>query len=209
MRSLVWTHWGITFDKNINLEEHIRNKSKGAFYHLRNIAKIRNCLSQKDTEILVHAFISSKIDYCNALLYGLPQKSIEKLQHVQNCAARLTTRTKKCQHITPVLEELHWLPVMQRVKYKILLLTYKALNEMAPQYMTDLLEHYIPPRNLRSASKNLLKVPKSNLKSYGDRSFKVAAPKLWNNLTHELRNNISIDTFKKNLKTLLFKEAFT
>ena len=155
------------------------NTCKTAFYHLQNIAKIRNCLSQDNAETLVHAFISSKLDFCNALLYGLPQSVIDRLQYVQNCAARLVTRTWSSEQITPVLHKLHWLPVRQRITYTILLLTYKALNGMAPNYIADLLQPYTPTRQLRSSSKNLLVTPKSNLKFYGDRSFQVAAPRLW------------------------------
>ena len=90
---------GVIFDSHVNLEKHIMNTWKTAFYHLRNIAKIRNCLSQDNAETLVHAFISSKLDFCNALLYGLPQSVIDRLQYVQNCAARLVTRTRSSEHI--------------------------------------------------------------------------------------------------------------
>ena len=105
------------------------------------------------------------------------------LKYVQNCAARLVTRTRSSEHVTPVLRRLHWLPVRQPFTYKILLLTYKALNGMALRYIADLLRPYTPTRQLRSSSKYLLITPKSNLKSYGDRSFQVAAPRLWNSLT--------------------------
>ena len=147
----------------MNFEKHVLNTCKMAFYHLRNIARIRNCLSQDDAETLVHAFISSKLDFCNALLYGLPKSVIDKLQYVQNCAARLVTRTRSSEHITPVLQRLHWLPVKQRITYKIVLLTYKTLSGMAPRYIADLLQPYTPPARLLRSSKNLLVRPKSNL----------------------------------------------
>ena len=200
---------GVIFDSHVNLEKHVTNTCKMAFYHLRNIARIRNCLSEDDAEILVHAFISSRLDFCNALLYGLPKSVIDRLQYVQNCAARLVTRTRSSEHITPVLRRLHWLPVRQRITYKILLLTYKALNGMAPRYIADLLQPYTPTRQLRSSSKNLLVTPKSNLKFYGDRSFQVAAPRLWNSLTNDIRSIQNLDAFKNKIKTLLFIDAFT
>ena len=165
---------GVIFDCPVNLEKHVMNTFKMAFYHLRNIARIRNCLSQDHAETLVHAFISSKLDYCNDLLYGLPKSVIDKLQYAQNCAARLVIRTRSSEHITQVLRRLHWLPVRQRITYKIVLFTYKALNGMAPRYIADLLQPYAPTRQLRSCSKNLLVTPKSNLRFYGDRSFQVA-----------------------------------
>ena len=167
-----------------------------------------NCLSQDNAETLVHAFISSELDFCNALLYGLPQSVVDRLQYVQNCAARLVTRTWSSEQITPVPRRLHWLPVRQRITYKILLLTNKALNGMAPKYIADLLQPYTPTRQLRSSSKNLLVTPKSNLKFYGDRSFQVAAPRLWNSLTGDIRSIQNLDVFKNKIETLIFREAF-
>ena len=123
---------------------------------------------------------------------------------MQNCAAWLVTRTRGSEHITPVLRRLHWLSVRQRITYKILLLTYKALNGMAPKYIADLLQPYTPTRQLRS-SKNLLVTPKSNLKFYSDRSFQVAAPRLWNSLTDDIRSIQNLDVFKNKIKTLLFR----
>ena len=113
------TNIGVIFYSHVNLEKHVMNTCKTAFSHLQNIAKIRNSLSQDNAETLVHAFISSQLDFCNALLYGLPQSVIDRLQYVQNCAARLVTRTRSSERITPVLRRLHWLPVRQRITYKI------------------------------------------------------------------------------------------
>ena len=124
------------------------------------------------------------------------------------CAARLVTWTRSSEEITPVLRRVHWLPVRQWITYKILLLTYKALNGMAPKYIADLLQPYTPTRQLRSSSKNLLVTPKSNLKFYGDRSFQVAAPRLWNSLTDDIRSIQNLDVFKNEIKTPLVREAF-
>ena len=106
----------------------------------------------------------------------MPQYQIKKLQHVQNAAARLLTRTGKCEHITPILKELHWIPVNQRIEFKILVLTFKVLNGTAPKYLRDLLILYQPNRTLRSIDKKLLAVPSYNLERYGRRAFSVAAP---------------------------------
>ena len=116
--------------KKIVRSKHVTSICKTCYFHLRNISKIRDCLSLADTEKLVHAFITSKIDNANSLLYGLPVGKflIDRLQTVQNAAARVITRTKKYDHIKPDLKQLHWLPVSQRIDYKILLLTYKALT---------------------------------------------------------------------------------
>ena len=158
-------------------------------------------------EILVHAFVSSKLDYCNSLLYGLPKHMISSLQSVQNTAARVVTVTKKFDHITPVLIQLHWLRVHFRISFKVLLLVYKALIGMAPLYIMELLSHCTCSRSLRATDQKLLAVPKSRLKPYGDRAFSVAAPKLWNERPLDLRNLDTINLFKKHLKTDRFKKS--
>ena len=116
--------------------------------------------SFSDAEKLVHAFMTSRLDYCNALLAGCPASSINKLQLVQNAAARVLTRSRKYDHITPILSSLHWLPIKFRIDYKVLLMTYKALNGLAPVYLTDLLSPYNPSRSLRSQNSGLLVVPR-------------------------------------------------
>ena len=126
------------------------------FFHLRNIAKIRNFLSKNDAEQLIHAFVTSRLDYCNALLSGYLDKALNKFQLVLNTAARILTRTKKCDHITKVLASLHWLPVKARADFKVLLLTYKALHGLAPTYLSDLMLPYIPTHTLRSQDAGLL-----------------------------------------------------
>ena len=117
-------------------------------------------------------------------------------------------KLKKFDHITPVLIQLHWLPLYFRILFKVLLLVYKALNGMAPLYITELLSYRTCSRTLRSTDQKLLAVPKSRLKTYGDRAFSVAAPKLWNELQLDLRSLDTINLFKRHLKTDLFKKAY-
>jgi len=187
---------GVTFDEHMSLDKHVTSTCKICFFHLRNITKIRDCLSPADTEKLVHASTTSKLDSANSLLYGLPTFLVDRLQNAQNPAARITTRTKKYDHIKPVLKQLHWLSVNQRINYTILLLTYKVLNGQAPSYITELLEPYVPTRNLGSSSKNLLKLPPIKLVSYGHRCFFFAAPSLWNSLPDIIRQSSSLPSFK-------------
>ena len=118
----------------------------------------------------------------------------------------MLTRTKPWQHITPTLKRLHWLPVKYRIDYKLLLLTYKALHALAPQYLSDLLENYTPARTLRSSDLGLLTVPRA--KKLGDRAFSVAAPTLWNALPLGIRQAQTLASFKSALKTHLFVQAF-
>ena len=104
--------------------------------------------------------------------------------------------------------QLHWLPLNYRIHFKILLLVFKCLNGLAPTYLSDLLHYHNSPRLLRSSFQNLLAVPKSRLKTYGDRAFSVVAPRLWNKLPLELRSVTCVDQFKTQLKTYLFKLAY-
>ena len=130
---------GVLIDNNLSMENHITKTCSIAFYHIYNIKHIRKYLNRNLTEKIVHVLITSQLDYCNSLLFGLSNSQLKKLQNVQNAAARIITGTRKYDHITPVLRELHWLPVKERIDFKILLLTFKALNKMAPADLKDML----------------------------------------------------------------------
>ncbi len=149
---------GVILDSYLSFENHISHVTKTAFFHLRNLAKLRKMLT--DEEKLVHAFMTSRLDYCNALLGGCPASSIKMLQIVQNAAARVLTRSRKYDHVTPILQSLHWLPIKFCISYKILLLAYKALNGLAHGYLTTLLSRYNRTRSLGSQNSGLLVVPK-------------------------------------------------
>ncbi len=119
---------GVILDSNLSFENHISHVTKTAFFHLRNIAKLWNMLSVSDAEKLLNSFMTSRLDYCNALLGGCPASSINKLQIVQNYAARVLRRSRKYDNFTPILQSLHWLHIKVSISNKILLLAYKALN---------------------------------------------------------------------------------
>ena len=161
-------------------------------------------LDRESTEKLVHAFVSSKLDSMNSILFGLPKLQLEKLKRIQNSAARLVTLSKKSVHITPTIQELHWLPVEKRIQYKLLLLTFKALTGQAPPYIRDLIYIEEQTRTLRSNKSIILNHRPVNTISYGERCFSHAAPKLWNQLPTHLKNSKSLGQFKNLLKTHLF-----
>ncbi len=199
---------GVTFDSALTFEKQINAVVRSCFYQLKNIAKMKSFLTLRDMESVIHAFISSRLDYCNGLYLGVSQSLLSRLQLVQNAAARLLTGTRKREHISPVLISLHWLPVKYRIHFKSLLFVYKGLHGLAPSYISDLLFYCNASRELRSNSSLQLTVPRTRLKLKGDRAFSVAAPQLWNNLPSYIRSAPTYADFKFLLKTYLFTVAY-
>ena len=199
---------GVQLDTHLNMEYHITNTCKSAYHMIYNLRRIRKFLDKGSTKTIVHACITSKLDYCNGLLYGIPDSQIGRLQRVQNTCARLICGCSKFSRITPLLRDLHWLPVRQRISFKILLIVYKALLGQTPTYISELLK-FKPNKhthNLRSSLDTLLlQIPSYKTKTtLGDRAFACAAPKLWNNLPLEIRKSPSLNVFKSKLKAHLF-----
>ena len=157
---------------------------------------------------MLNCSITSRLDYCNSLLDDAKGCNISQQQLCQNNVARMLSLRRKFDHITPVLKDLHWLPVEQRIEYKVLFLTYKALLGKAPPYISQLFYLYTPTRPLRSENKNLLRVPRCRLEGYGRRCFAYAAPSIWNPLSTPVKRASSIDTFKGSRKTYLFNVAY-
>ena len=199
---------GAFLDSKMNMDKHINTVCRSGYMQLRQIGHIRKYLTTDATKSLVNSLVTSRLDYCNALLSGVPKTILGRLQTLQNTAARIITRTSRYEHITPVLKELHWIPVNHRVEFKVLMLTYKALNDQLPSYIRDMLQIYHPARSLRSQNTTQLVVPKTRTVRYGGRSFSSVAPKLWNALPTSVRNSETVYTFKKRLKTHMFRQIF-
>ena len=192
-------------DKHMSMNVHVGKVCSKAFRGLYNIRQIRKFLSIESTRTLVHAFVTSHLEYCNSLLFGIPQYQIKRL----NAAAKITCFTPRCSHITPVLMHLHWLPIKFRVEFKIALLVYKALNGMAPDYIADLLlEKPDCSYQLRSNDQGLLLIPKTRAKTLGSRAFAYAGLSTWNKLPYNITNIKSIENFKSQSKTFLFKNIY-
>ncbi|XP_069393581.1 uncharacterized protein, partial [Paralichthys olivaceus] len=180
-----------------------------AFFHLRNITKIRNILSKQDAEKLVHAFVTSRLDYCNSLLAGLPASAAKPLQRIQNAAACLVYNLPKLSHVTPLLRDLHWLPVGASIRFKMMVLAFKAVNATAPVYLQTLVRPHAPARTLCSSTSAGRLVPPSlranKAHSAKLRLFSVLAHQWWNKLPTNVRTAESHSIFRKRLKTHLFR----
>ena len=199
---------GVLFDSSCSLKQHVNKLCKSLNYSIFNIGKVRKYLDTSTAEILVNSLVTSKMDYCNSLLYGINEYQLDQIQRCQNNAARVITLTRKYDHIRPSLHSLHWLPVRYRIIFKILAIAHKSLYDEGPVYLQHLLSWYNPELGLRTGGQYQLYQPKSK-KPFGDRRFEYAAPHLWNTLLPlELRRETNIDRFKSGLKTCLFKLAY-
>ena len=201
---------GTWFDETFSVDIHITKTCSASFFHLHNIRRIHKYLTSAATKTLIHAFVTSRIDYCNSLMYGLPAYQLAKIQRVQNAAARLILNESKFCHITPLLKQPHWLPVAHRIRFKLLLMSFKAVHGLSPQYIRDLITIKTYPRyKLRSSNSMQLQYPNTkSLATLGVHLFMWAAPTLWNALPATIRNVTCLETFKKHSKTLLFSDAF-
>ena len=202
---------GCLIDSSLSMTAFIRQTAKSCNYHLRRIASIRHLLDVPTTTKLVTSLILSRLDYCNALLSNIPDVSLESLVRVQRNAARLIHRKRKRDHITPQLMQLHWLPIRNRIEYKIITICHKCLHSTAPKYLKDKIP--LKKQNqfyeLKSNDDNFtLKPNKAKLVTFGNRAFSVYGPKVWNRLPLQLRQISSHVSFKQKLKTHLFNQAY-
>ncbi|KAI2648152.1 Solute carrier family 13 member 1 [Labeo rohita] len=180
-----------------------------AKFALHNIRKIRPFLTEQATQLLVQALVISRLDYCNALLAGLPSCTIKPLQMIQNAAARLVFNEPKRAHVTPLFITLHWLPVPAHIKFKTLMVAYRTAIGSAPAYLHSLLPIYTPSRSLRSTSERHLVVPLQRGTKSLSRTFSYTVPVWWNDLPTAIRNANSLTAFKRLLKTHLFRNYLT
>ena len=209
VRSHSIKYLGVHMDENLNFKLHVTKKWQAAMANYFKIRSIRHLLDTHTTACLCLSLCISHLDYCNSVLYGLPDITLNKLQRVQNMCAHLALRRGKRDSITACLKELHWLPVHQRITFKVLTLTHKCINKSSPIYLQELITHEKQHRSgLRSAKSEILLVrPTTKCSTFADRSFSVAALTLLNSLPQSLKS-LDLLTFKKALKTHLFKEAF-
>ena len=179
-------------------DKQIVNLKKKCFHTLRNIRKIRFLLNLKQVIIIVNSLVVSCLDYCNGLYFGIAEKLLHQLQLLQNAAAKAVTGKYKHDHMEDDLTNLHWLDVKKRIVFKILLLSHKSLLGLAPTYIQDMFQYTHHGHTLK------LMVPSFNSK-FGERSFSVVAPKIYNRLPTTITSAESLESFKAFLKTYLFK----
>ena len=198
---------GVTWDQNLSFDQHVQNVVKASNFHIRALRHIRPMLNREVANTVACSIVSSRLDYCNSLLYGTSAKNIAKLQRVQNALARVVSQTARREHIRPVLKDLHWLPVAERVQYKVALITRKVLTTRQPHYLADIVTEYKPSRELRSSTQLKLAGRLTN-KVIGERAFSSASTSVWNHLPQDIRALSNISTFKSKLKSYFFKGAF-
>jgi len=199
---------GVVFNSTMSLTGHVNSICKSSYMFIRDIRRIRRYVPMSARISLANALVSSRLDYCNSLLTGINKSNILKLQRVQNSLARAITNTSKYEHITPVLKSLHWLPVQQRIRFKLGLIVYKTLNSGQPEYLKSVLIPLTYHYSMRSSDCLCLVIPKSRT-VLGERAFSVAGPAFWNSLPVSVRCAQSLMSFRCRLKTYLFQIAYT
>jgi len=176
------------------MANHVAALSRSCFFYIWQLKLIKQSLTPEAMKTLVSAFISSRIDYCNSVFTGISGQLLQRLQTIQNAAARLITGDRRSQHMTSILHQLHWLPIRQRILFKTPVLVYKCRRGMAPSYLST----YCMPASshdgrchLPSAASGQLTVPRMTT-NYGDHSFTVSGPTMWNSLPAALRLDMSL-----------------
>ena len=195
-------------DCHATMEAQVKSVCKSAYGQLHNISKLRKYIDRDSLEVIIHAFVTTKLDFCNYILCGIGSSLAAKLQRVQNTAARILTGHPRSDHITPVLRSLHWLPIQQRIHFKTLITVHKAVNHTAPVYIQELVQLRLSSRSLRSSDQLLLEVPFSRSSKATSQAFSIAGPVLWNNIPVDIRCSASLSVFKSKLKTYLFSSAY-
>ena len=198
---------GVSIDANLSFDVQVNAVCKSCNFHIQALRQKRNSLPLDVAKTVACAIIGSRLDYCNALLYNISDKNIQKLQRVQNNLACVVLKAPRLSPTEPLLVELHWLPVAQRIKYKLVTLTHIALTTGQPKYLSDLLHRHFPVRHMRSAQHELLSVPAGRTKM-ASRAFSHAAPTIWNSLPDSIKDKISTNSFKSGLKTFMFRSAY-
>jgi hypothetical protein len=202
---------GIILDSDLSMRTHITRTVAGCFAALRQIRSIRRSVAEPVLQSLVQSLVISRLDYGGATLAGLPAVQLNRLQSVLNAAARLVFAAGRFDHVTPLLRQLHWLRVPERIEFRLATLAYKCQHNMAPRYLTEQMQRLADMdsrRGLRSASSTALLVPLTSHRTIGDRAFGVAAARVWNGLPVTVQQSETLTIFRRRLKTEMFRRSF-
>ena len=194
---------GVIIDNRLSFDKHVTSVCQSCYYHMKAFRHIRHSLSFETSSTIARSIVLSRLDFCNSVLYGTSKKNLKKLQNIQNSLVRIIYSFPARSTTQPLLKALHWLPIEKRIIYKIGLLTFKCRNILAPKYLCELVMNYVPIRSLRSSNTQTLNVPWRKTETAG-RPFSAAAPRVWDDLPIELRQTISMTSFKSKLKSFLF-----
>ena len=189
---------GVEFAKDFKFKKHISKVCRSCYYHMRDLRRLSRCLTAPVSKTIATSLVSSKLDYGNSILYNIPNREINKVQSVQNCLARVVTRSPRFCSVTPLLKSLHWLPVQFRIKHKICTLTYKIIHSCQPVYLHNMLKPLNRTRNLRSSDDDQLAVPRVQRWVEGLFRLQPPPPQLWNCIPLEIKKSKSAQSFRKN-----------
>ena len=198
---------GFTIDQELSLKQHVSAVVQACNYHIWALRHIRNCLPLDLAKIIACSIVGSRLDYCNSLLLGTSKANIQKLQRAQHNLARVVLQQPRRTHAEPLLKQLHWLPINQRIQYKTAVLTHRAHYTQQPAYLSDLLSARQPTRCTRATEYIRFHQPIASSQTAG-RGFQFMAPTIWNNLPETVRADTSEQSFKSKLKTHLFSVAY-
>lgn len=195
---------GVWFDSSLSFICHTKKVAASCYGIIRGLRPILKFFDAPTRQLVVQASVLSRLDYANSLLAGINQSEFRRLQRVQNAAARLVTGLPRRCSVSNTLRSLHWLPVQQRIRFKVLCFAFKILKGTSPQIMEKLPIPYVPSRTLRSLGQNLAVVPRFKLSRIGGRSFRVLAACWWNSLPPQIRAIDELLQFRRAIKTFLF-----
>ena len=198
---------GVIIDKKFTIITQAQSIVKSCNYHIQALRRIRHLLSRDIANTIACSIVGSRLDYCNSLFHGSTEAVLNSLQRIQNNSTRTVLHSGSYNNSLSNLRELHWLPICERIRFKIANLCYRAVRVGQPLYLAELIADYRPVRLLRSADGHFLTEPRSKT-VIANRRFSCAAPHIWNSLPPHVRTASSIESFRSQLKSYLFSAAF-
>ena len=199
---------GYFMESQLKSKTHIAKICSTTYYTLKNRARIRNLLTPEAAKVIVQGLVISRLDYCNVLLLGVADQQLRKLQMIQNMGCRIINNLRKYDHVSDAMKDLHWLKVPERIQFKVLVTMYQCVNNLAPSFLSELLDLHHNRKSLRSDTQGKLPIPRCSLSQVRDSSIRYAGPRLWNELPQHIKNAKSLASFKKDLKTYLFTNCY-